>query len=46
MEQLLPLIVGAVALVVVLKLLKGVVKLVALAVIVALVAALYFGVGH
>jgi L-lactate permease len=43
MEQLLPIIVGVVALIVVLKMLKGVVKMVGIAVIVALVAALYFG---
>ena len=45
MEQLLPVIVGAIALFVVFKVLKGVVKLVGLAVVVALVAALYFGMG-
>jgi L-lactate permease len=45
MEQLLPIAVGIVALIVVFKMLKGVVKMVALAVVVALVAALYFGMG-
>jgi hypothetical protein len=45
MEQLLPIIVGLVAIIIVLKMLKGVVKLVGLAIVVALVAALYFGVG-
>ena len=45
MEQLLPVIVGVIALFVVFKVLKGVVKLVGLAIVVAIVAALYFGVG-
>ena len=45
MEQLLPVVVGVVALIIVFKMLKGVVKMVALAVIVALVAAAYFGMG-
>ena len=45
MEQLLPVIVGVIAIIVVLKMLQGVVKLVGLAIVVALVAALYFGVG-
>ncbi len=45
MEQLLPIILGVGAVIIVLKVLKGVVKLVVLALIVAAVAALYFGVG-
>ncbi len=45
MEQLIPIAVGLVAGVVVLKVLKGVVKLIGLAVVVALVAVLYFGMG-
>ena len=45
MEQLLPLAVGVVAAIVVLKMIRGAVKMVALAVIVALVAAVYFGMG-
>ena len=45
MEQIVPIAVGLVALVVVLKVFKGVVKLIGLAVVVALVAVLYFGVG-
>ena len=43
MEGLVPVIVGVIALIVVLKVLKGVVKLFGLAIVVALVAALYFG---
>ena len=46
MEQLLPIIIGVVGLIIVLKMLKGAVKLIGIAVIVALVAALYFGVGR
>ena len=45
MEQLLPVAVGVVAAVVVFKMIKGAVKMVALLVIVALVAAAYFGMG-
>ena len=45
MEQLLPVIVGIVAVIVALKVLKGFVKLIVLGLIVAFVAALYFGVG-
>ena len=45
MEALLPLVLGVVGLVIVLKLLKGAVKLVGLVVVVALVAVLYSGVG-
>ncbi len=45
MEQFIPVAVGLVALVVVLKVVKGMVKLVALAVIIGLVAAAYFGMG-
>ena len=45
MEQLLPIAVGVIAFLIVLKVLKGVVKMIALAVIVALVAAAYFGMG-
>ena len=45
MEQLLPIAVGLVAAVIVLKMIKGAVKMVALVVIVALVAAAYFGMG-
>ena len=44
MEQLVPIAVGLVALVVVLKVLKGVVKLFGLAIVVAIAAALYFGI--
>ncbi len=44
MEQLLPIIVGVVALIIALKMLKGVVKLVGIVLIAALVAAWYFGV--
>ena len=45
MEQLLPVLIGVIAAFIVFKMLKGVVKLILLAVIVALVAALYFGMG-
>jgi hypothetical protein len=45
MEQLLPIIVGVVALIIALKVLKGMIKTVALIVIIALVAAAYFGMG-
>jgi hypothetical protein len=45
MEQFLPIAVGAVVLIVALKVFKGVIKMVALVVIVALVAAVYFGMG-
>jgi hypothetical protein len=45
MEQFIPVALGLVAAVVVLKMVKGMVKLVALVVIVALVAAAYFGMG-
>ena len=45
MEQFIPVAGGVVAAVVVLKLVKGMVKLVAAVVIVALVAAIYFGMG-
>jgi hypothetical protein len=45
MEQILPIIVGAVALIIALKVLKGMIKTVALVVIIALVAAAYFGMG-
>jgi hypothetical protein len=45
MEQLIPVAVGLVAAIVVLKMIKGAVKMVALLVIVALVAAVYFGLG-
>jgi hypothetical protein len=44
-EQILPVAVGLVAAIVVLKMIKGAVKMVALLVIVALVAAAYFGMG-
>jgi uncharacterized membrane protein len=43
MEQLFPIIVGVVALIIALKVLKGMIKTVALVVIIALVAAAYFG---
>ena len=43
MNQLVPIIVGLVGLLVVWKLFKGVVKLIGLAIVVAVVAALYFG---
>lgn len=43
MEQLLPVIVGIIGLVIVWKALKGVVKLVGIALVIAIVAALYFG---
>ena len=45
MEQLLPIIVGVIALIVALKVLKGIIKTVALVVIIGLVAAAYFGMG-
>ena len=45
MEQLLPIVVGVIALIIALKMLKGVIKMAALVVIIALVAALYFGMG-
>jgi hypothetical protein len=45
MEQLLPVIVGLIALFIAFKVLKGIVKTVALVVIIALVAAAYFGMG-
>ena len=45
MEQYLPIILGVVALIIALKVLKGMIKTVALVVIVALVAAAYFGMG-
>ena len=43
MEQLLPIIVGLIALFIAFKVLKGIVKTIALVVIIALVAAVYFG---
>jgi hypothetical protein len=43
MEQLLPIIVGLIALFIAFKVLKGIVKTVALVIIIALVAAVYFG---
>jgi len=43
MEQLLPIIAGIIGLVIVWKALKGVVKLVGIALVIAIVAALYFG---
>ncbi len=43
MGQLLPLIVGLIGLFIVWKVLKGVVKLVGIVIVLALVAALYFG---
>ena len=45
MEQFLPIVVGVVALIVAFKVLSGMIKMVALVVIVALVAAAYFGMG-
>jgi flagellar motor component MotA len=45
MEQLLPVVIGIVGIVIVLKLLSGVVKMIGIAIVVALVAALYFGMG-
>ncbi len=45
MEQFVPIAVGLVAVVVVFKVLKGVVKLIGLAVVVTIVAVLYFGMG-
>ena len=45
MEQLLPIILGAIGIIIVVKLLSGVVKLIGIALVVAIVAALYFGVG-
>jgi hypothetical protein len=45
MEQILPVAVGLIALIVAFKVLKGMVKTVALIVIVALVAAVYLGMG-
>ena len=45
MEQLLPIIVGLIALFIAFKVLKGMIKTVALVVIIALVAAAYFGMG-
>ena len=45
MEQLLPIVAGVVALIVAFKVLSGMIKMVALVVIVALVAAAYFGMG-
>jgi hypothetical protein len=46
MEQWLPVILGVVGFVIVLKALKGAVKLIALGLIVALVVALYMGAGR
>ncbi|HEX8584367.1 MAG TPA: hypothetical protein VGC35_06435 [Allosphingosinicella sp.] len=43
MEQLLPIVVGLIALFIAFKVLKGIIKTVALVVIIALVAAVYFG---
>lgn len=43
MNQLVPIIVGLVGLLIVWKVFKGVVKLVGLAIVVAIAAALYFG---
>ena len=45
MQQFLPIIVGVIALIIAFKVLKGVIKTVALVAIVALVAAAYFGMG-
>ena len=45
MQQFLPIIVGVIALIIAFKVLKGVIKTVALVVIIALVAAAYFGMG-
>jgi len=45
MEQLLPIIAGLVALFVAFKVLKGIIKTVALIVIIALVAVYYLGIG-
>ena len=45
MEQYLPVVLGVIALIVALKVLSGMIKTVALVVIVALVAAAYFGMG-
>jgi uncharacterized membrane protein len=45
MEQFLPIIVGLIALFIAFKVLKGMIKTVALVVIIALVAAAYFGMG-
>ena len=45
MEQILPVVVGVIALIVAFKVLSGMIKTVALVVIVALVAAAYFGMG-
>ena len=45
MQQFLPIIVGVIALIIAFKVLKGVIKTVALIVIIALVAAAYFGMG-
>ena len=43
MEQLLPIVVGLIALFIAFKVLKGIIKTIALVVIIALVAAVYFG---
>ncbi|HEY7809239.1 MAG TPA: hypothetical protein VIA98_02530 [Allosphingosinicella sp.] len=45
MEQLLPIIIGLIALFVAFKVLKGIVKTVVLVGIIALVAVYYFGIG-
>ena len=45
MENWLPIILGLFALVVVLKVVKGFVKLIGIAIIIAVVAAIYFGIG-
>ena len=43
MEALLPIVAGVIGLLIVWKALKGVVKLVGIAIVIAIVAALYFG---
>ena len=45
MEQLLPIVLGLIALFVAFKVLKGIVKTVALVVVIALVAVYYLGIG-